>query len=397
MISRNALIAGTSALIVALLGVAAVQQWLVDVALARDMPASALAIDPVRADAMTALADQRLRDGDDAAIVALSRQALARAPLDVAAMRNLTIASARQGEEQTAGSALRLAAAMGWRDTATQLLELSAAYRVGNLVVAMERLDALARRRKDLPREFAAMRVIAGRPGGAELVAERLAAAPPWRLDFFGDARNLKPTEVDAQERLYAALARSAEPPSADEVAPFVAAMIDRGEFARARRAWSAWSGEAGDPRAGPLGGTFARLATPGTPTFGWVAYSTPGVTAEAVTAGDGGAPMLQVTSDGRASGDVVGQMLVLAPGTHHLGYKVENAGRAAEDAFRWSVECLPDHGRLPSIPGAAEDSYRRIAFTVPAGCRAQRLVLGARGVDAGGSVTARFGSVRIN
>lgn len=396
----RAIVAGAAALLLA--GLVA-RDGMFTAAALQERSAAMLRIDPQSATAQSFAGEDAVARRDPAAAIWHATAALALAPMDPRALRVLAIARADRADGVGAGAALRLAGALGWRDTPTQFLILADAVERNDTTIAVQRADALARRGPERPVVFAIIRQIAARmPGGVDALVERLGRSPEWRPLFFQDNEPLKPADYGPREQLYAGIARGVAPPLPDEIAPYVAILIARQEFARARRSWLRWSGAGGDAALDLQDGGFTHIAMDGVG-FGWQAR--PVVGAEVSIDSDGAAvdgDVLRADSDGSADGLMLSQLVTLSPGAHHFRIDAVLPDAASRDAFRWGLACADGGGELPvdlRIEGHVGRWTRLAApFAVPpAKCRAQTLELRARGVDGARQISAFFDHAQID
>lgn len=151
-----------------------------------------------------------------------------------------------------------------------------------------------------------------------------------------------------------------------------VARLVARQRYAAARRVWrgiyhipeaqaAAWVYDAG----------FQDL--PGSPPFNWTR----------VAGGIGAADLVNGTLSidyyGRDTGELAGQLLVLAPGSYRFAVTVDGARTGTGPSLAWSLRCATGgKTELMALPAPATGKPHRIAagVTVPAGCPAQNLVL---------------------
>ena len=122
------------------------------------------------ADAVAALARQRLTDRNRDGAVRLAGRALQLAPLNASALTTYGVAMDQLGQPQEANRAMSLAGKLGWRDIVTQLWLLRQRLLGADYAAAFDHADALLRRQNVAPRALylalaTAARDPAGRPG----------------------------------------------------------------------------------------------------------------------------------------------------------------------------------------------------------------------------------------
>ena len=149
-------------------------------------------------------------------------------------------------------------------------------------------------------------------------------------------------------------------------------ALIERGDFGRARALWLRISGLPAAPT-GLFNPQFAKVAAPAP--FNWTfgsgefGFAEPTVNAS-----------LQVVYYGRADGQFASQTLLLAPGVYLLRMRVmRESDKNQGSGLAWMVACGEAPSDLLKLPvGDVEGVARPVAaqFTVPAGCTSQTLKL---------------------
>ncbi len=147
-------------------------------------------------------------------------------------------------------------------------------------------------------------------------------------------------------------------------------ALLAKGDYRNAYSIWRRYSGVGQGP-SGLFNPEFRTVAAP--PPFNWRYGSSGGI---AEPAADG---RLEVVYYGREDGVFAEQVLMLAPGAYQLSMNLSGDLKDAA-GVAWSLNCLPQNQpvmRLP-IQQSRSSAGVRGAFSVPAGCPAQRLQLAA-------------------
>lgn len=383
--------AALSGLIVA--GVLVVRDGAVAVMMAREDVAGAARLASSAVNVAAGSAAQALLDGDQAAAVRSATEAVVRAPLRAQNVRLLARAYADAGDAERSGQLLAQAGALGWRDTPTQFILLASAMAQGDALAAADRADALGRRKERLPEAYTALRLILRMPGGPQAVADRLAERPLYRAEFLGQTEPLSADDLAPREALYAAMAGTMAPPSTDEVLPYVTALAKRGEHARARSVWIRLGDAGGEADRSVQDPGFARIRLSESG-YGWQAREVEGINLQVEDKVDRTSATLKVDGNGRGSGRVIEQSLVLSPGAHTFQLWRRDGDARAADAFRWTLRCGRDGADLLASPLPVRPSGGKrlsLRFVVPAGCPAQGLALEARPIDPAGEVTSWF------
>jgi len=152
-----------------------------------------------------------------------------------------------------------------------------------------------------------------------------------------------------------------------------LAALVQRGDMARALRLWRDFAGlPAGPDEKAVHDGRFQGL--PGAAPFNWSINSGSAGIAERIPA-----PALQVEFYGRETTELAQQLMVLRPGRYRLRFKAEGNAKGDDSRLAWRIFCrgsatpfaqfvLRDITAAPKVIGGD--------FTIPAGCAAQSLRL---------------------
>lgn len=148
--------------------------------------------------------------------------------------------------------------------------------------------------------------------------------------------------------------------------------LVARQQYAAARGVWRSVYGLNAAAVAAPVyDAGFQDL--PGAPPFNWTRVAS-GLGAADLLGGT-----LSVNYYGRDTGELAGQLLVLAPGAYRFAVTVEGARTGTGPSLAWSLRCANGtKAELMALPAPATGTPHRIAagFAVPAGCPAQNLVL---------------------
>ena len=207
------------------------------------------------------------------------------------------------------------------------------------------------------------------------------------------DLAALPPEAFAAHEALLGELRETSAPPTSAEVNAYVSRLASAGLYGQARSAWINLSRGSSDL----IGdGQFQHLsgAGEGSP-FGWNVNPIPGTTLRRESSARlGNVAALHLTADGRPSGQVLEQMLVLAPGTYLLVIVGSELQPGSLESLEWGLTCIGGNGEVQASrrePSESSGSWRRIERQIvvpPSTCPAQRLQLSvdhysARDLDA--------------
>jgi hypothetical protein len=335
-------------------------------------------------------AQQRLNDGDPVGAGTFARQALTVSPISSRALRSLVLAEQATGHLREASGLLSQAAALGWRDEATQLLLAQASFDAKDYIAAANRIDAVMRvRSHNQPIDHALDQLIVDEKMG-NAMSERMALRPDWRSYYFLDTGDDTSDVLKAKAHLIDTLSSSAAPATREETLAVTETMVRVGLISEARDLWFGQSNATkpvlNDPE-------FQHIPSGPAAPFEWSFPSLIGTTAMVDEGRQGSHSRLHVTTDGSTAGVVARQFIQLAPGPHTLGYQGTDSA-IARAAFGWTVRCAPD-GAVILFPTL--DNKPPYSFTVPAAhCASQFVELRARNTSFG-KAEASFSAVELH
>jgi hypothetical protein len=349
---------------------------LAEVAVAYRLPAQALLFDAGHARALAAVGTAIQVTGEQQQAMTMARAALAREPLNVAALRTLGLALEQTGDKAGANRIMSLAARLGWRDVALQLWLVNAYAVHGDVRSALRRADALARINRlpeiTYPVFMASLTDDALRAALVQEMKDR----PLWRGEFFYRLLQLPADQMRYVDSLIAELARAGSPINPAERAIYLTRLVQVGQGAAAYGYWLREQRGAGAaPSAAPWDGGFEHVQAPGAlvAPFEWrIAPEATGVVSVVPAAGG---RQLSVSAGRNFTGTLASQTLVLRPGRYRLTAQV---GRDPEAAgLHWTIRCLPDQTELALDSGIGGPKFAAGTFDVPAtGCNAQSLAI---------------------
>ena len=334
------------------------------------------------ADALTALARQRLVARDYRRAALYARRALEHDPLDAPALGVYGVALDGMGQAELGDRAMTLAGSRSWRDLTTQVWLFLHRLRQKRYDESFERADAVLRR--DLTAPVVVMRILGATlsdPAALDPLARRLAFAPEWRASFISliasDPRE-PPSEVLA---LLRRLAAGPTPPTDAEIGAYVKRLVADGNYAEALQDWRALTHA---PAAAALVNNGGFEHQPGVGPFDWALGDGVGWSAQIAPApGEGHGGGLEVDYDGVSPPQPTQQLLVLAPGAYRLDGELLSDGQGSTPPLVWMVVCA-DSGqalaRAPFLPGEPSQwrAFSADFIVPPTGCAAQWLRLTA-------------------
>lgn len=323
-------------------------------------------------------------------------RAVAKAPVDAAAVRTLGVHLLTAGSPDKAEALLRAAGGMGWYDPPTQLIWANVAFAAGDREVAIQRLDAAMRITQGRePMVSDAMRRIEQTPGGLQMVADRLATGDDWRQPYLNETGPLPTAALKGRVELIRLLHRRGIPLTPEGSLLIQTQLAGRMEYDLARQVWALTS---------PFGKTRAVINDPdltGTGNsqkpaiFDW---TFPGAAGLNVAVERAPAPLgrrvARVRTQGQTSIPFAVQTIKLSPGAHVLEATVIGAKTATP--LLAELQCWP---QSLTVEGAAEPGKTvfRHRFEVPVGCYQQELRLSVSGPEARAGADFHIGALRIN
>jgi hypothetical protein len=352
------------------------------------------------ADAVAALARERLigRDRDGAA--RLAGRALQLTPLNASAMTTYGIAMDELGRQPQADRAMTVAGRLGWRDVVTQIWLLRRLLLAGDFDAAMNHADALMRRENEVPRALlAAMTAAARDPRMVDPLARHMAQNPSWRgplLVFL--SYDAKPPATDVAHALLTRLAAGPTPPTNDELAVYLRRLVGDQRFGEAASEWRSLTHGAAET--GYIyDGDFAR--PPGQTPFDWTYSEGVGWSVDVADApGQARGQALRLEYDGVSPPGLVRQMLVLPPGAYRLSGRAYSDGDAGPKALAWGVVCATTGQALATVPTPqTKNQWSAFAaeLSVPSDrCPAQWLTLSAEPGDMRADIDVWYDDLRI-
>jgi hypothetical protein len=356
-----------------------VTQGLSDAALTDD-PAMAVLLRGDSADAVTALARQRLVGRNNAAAARLAARAVRLDPMNPDALTIYGFAQDQLRAPIAANAAMSVAGELGWRNVLAQVWLLRRDLVARKYAAALDHADAVMRGQQAAPMIVLAVVAAAARdPAAIPLLERHLSAAPAWRQPFFSFlCFSARPPAADLARTLLFDLARGPTPPTESEQAILLARLVGDREYDGAAAAWRFFR-----PRAAAKGlvydGDFETAAGP-TP-FDWSIRQGAGWLAAITDSPEGRGEALRVDYDGVSPPQPLRQLLVLPPGRYRLSGRANVEGGKSPGSLVWSIDCMTTtdvFARAPT-PEAANGQWSSFAveFDVPAGrCPAEWLEL---------------------
>lgn len=331
----------------------------------------------------------------------LARESLIRAPFNVPAMRVLGLVEAEQGEPGRADQILTLAGNWSLRDGPTHAWLVEHRLSQGNYGSSFAHADTLARRRADLHPQVFQLFTTAAKldPRAIPVIAELLAANPPWRSAFL---TSLLGTDDGLVLSVNLALVLQAQGDGAftkRELTNLYTYLMRKGRLEAMAEVRRRLQRPASD--LAPVNGEFQSPSS--VLPYEWKLMTGPGVVAEILN--DDLRPdetALRVQYDGARVAVFAEQLLQLAPGAHRFSGQRRMEMDDTDAELSWTVSCVESGGQLADtrrLPKAAGHGWQTFSsdFVVPSSdCQAQWMRLTGRPGDRRGTTLAWFDKIEL-
>ena len=306
----------------------------------------------------------------------LARQAILREPINVEAWRALAMVKAHQGKTVEADKLFAHAETLSRRDLPTELWQIEAAVRRGDVPGALTHYDRALRTSRAAPDLLLpALVAAADDPAIAQPLSKFLARRPNWWVQFMLQAiKDVKNAGVldDFGRSLKLTLR---DPQDADIANRIIDRLVSDRYYADAL----AYYGElTGDSKAAGMpirDGEFNR--DPAVLPFDWWFANDPDLAASREVFGRGDTRLTVHAGSGKG-GEVARQLLVLSPGRYEVAGRAGVSGdQSAAQSPGLAIFCLGGASLLTKdVPVAGEGGAKfGFSFVVPqAGCAAQWL-----------------------
>jgi tetratricopeptide (TPR) repeat protein len=347
-------------------------------------------------------AEAELAAGRNDNAAALGRDALARSPFDVRALRVVGLSEARAGRVDQADDILTLAGNWSLRDDPAHAWLVEHRLRQGDYVSAFAHADTLVRRRQDIQPEVFRLFTVAGIEDprrSLPVTAGLLAANPPWRPAYLAGL-NQSPEELQVQMNLAILLQASRAPLSNAELQQLYRTLLSKGQIDAVRTVRARLNRPAAG--AAVTNGDFSDSAVP--EPFQWRLVQKAGVTAEIVADDLRPAnPALRIDYDGYATARIAEQLTFLPAGPHRFVAEVKSETGDPAARLVWTLACASGGRAIASAPAgrpnAAASTWTTVSarIDVPDGCPAQWLRLETRADDRRSPIVVWFDRVRIS
>jgi len=278
---------------------------------------------------------------------------------------------------------MRIAAARTWRDETTEEWLLNREAQRGDYAHALPYADAILRTSWPFQKElFPVLASFTVDPRAFEALTAFLATAPPWRSWFLSELS----TRLANQTRLvqlYAALNDSENPPTKEELRPYLNRLINNENFELAYRTWHATlPPQQRAIETHPFNRDFA-FPVDNLP-FNWNLETAPGANVQIVSSvAEGGKKraLFVEFSGARVRFANVKQLILLPAGDYSLSGKVKAAELRTSRGLWWRVFCANASANTLAntelVAGTMPWTEFTVKFQLPAAdCGAQWLQL---------------------
>ncbi len=342
-------------------------------------PERALRWRPDHPQALLALAERQLAQGDAAAAQASARRLLAHEPLQGVAYRILAEAADKQGKRADALRLYGIAVRRAPRDLPSRAWLTQRYLEQGDYAQALGQIDRILRMSPARAGSIHPVLVqLAQDPRFADALAKSLQADPPWRAGLLAALRDPKTGNAMANGRVMQAL-QDQGGLSAEEYARWLDSLIAQGRWGEAYARWAGAVAKQGGRIPLAYNGDFGQL--PSDAGFDWRQRRVPGVLLrfEQVAGSSGNAAYLRFL-DRRVAMAGLEQPLFLSAGRYTLRLKARAQALRSQLGLQWVVACAGRGGVVArSEPLEGSFGWREFAvdFDVPPnGCTGQWLRL---------------------
>ena len=344
-------------------------------------PTIALALNPNDARAQAQLAEKMIASGPASATnaVRLARNAIAREPSLVSALRTVAIYEALQNRPGRAVALLTQASHASKGDVGSQVLLIEAAVARNDIPTALYHYDIALRSSRDAaPLLFPPLIRASDEESIMLPLTNYLATNPAWKDGYLLELVQHGPSPVEVMSLLLRLKARGL-PAGENIVIPFVNLFIAAGDIVQARQVFQTLLDPTPLDRLRDPGFRRTAAATP----FDWALGHSYGLT---VTTGPTEiGPGITISASPDCCGEVVGQLLTLPSGHFSLRWRERVLNSEPTVRAVWTVTCQSVEKQIVlSAPAAVQpnDNLRETMFEIPNNCNAQRVALNVRPGD---------------
>jgi hypothetical protein len=349
--------------------------------LAESHPDAALSFVADQNVALNRLAEQELiePDGNLDSVREWSQRALRSTPLNARALTLLGLVADRKGDQKNADALMRIAAARTGRDQQTDEWLLNHEARSGDYAHALPYADVMLRMGWEFQAElFPVLASFTLDPRAFEALTTFLATAPPWRSWFLSELTDRLANKTRLVQ-LYAALNDTENPPTKDELRPYLNRLVKDENFELAYQTWYATlPPQQRTEMTYPFNRDF-QFPLDGLP-FNWNLEAIAGADIQVVDSGKKRALLVEF-SGARVRFANVKQFMLLPAGDYSFGGRVKTAELRTSRGLWWRIFCANTSANTIAntelVSGTMPWTDFTVKFQVPAtDCGAQWLQL---------------------
>ena len=352
--------------------------------LARSLPDAALGFVADQPVALIGRAQQELAKPDANLNSARewAQRALRSSPLNARALTLLGLIAERKGDQKKADALMRIASARTWRDQITQPWLFNRDVGRGDYRDALMHADAMMRMYDEEQAEFfPKLAAFTIDPRAFESLIAFLATSPPWRTWFLSQLSGRLANQTRLSQ-LYAALSKTEQPPTTEELRPYLNRLIMDENFELAYQIWhEILPPEQRSDESHPFNRDF-EFPVNDLP-FNWDLANIPGADIQIVSAAEaGGKRALFVEFSGaRVRFANVKQLMLLPGGDYRFRGWVKTTELNTSRGLWWHIFCANAAAETLAttelVSGTMPWTDFTVKFQVPAtGCGAQWLQL---------------------
>ena len=317
-----------------------------------------------------------------ATAAALAKQALARDPTAIAAVRTLGLIADQDGKTSAASRAFGYAEQLSRRDFATQLWLINAQVAREDAAGALTHFDR-ALRTSELAGPILMPILVAATEDSRLIapIAAQLANRPPWRDDYvaalIATGKSL-PEVTDLIARVG----------NARELREMAARDASSGRYNLALKIYARAGGAVGKPMSGfASAGDFVP--------FDWELINVGAVATNLLDTGSNS--VLEFSVNTGQGGDIARRLTTFRPGRYRLSSEVKMDRASASSRLLWQISCAEQPNMLAELVIDTKNPRQEVDLTVPAsGCAVQWLRLMMPNNDSGGVIGGRVEAVSI-
>src|SRR5262249_5035110 len=178
-------------------------------------------------------------DGDLDSAREWAQRALRANPLNAQALTLLGLIAERKNDHKRAETLMRISAARTWADPQTDAWLFNHEIRHGNYAHALPYADAMLRIdfESQKTRLFPGLSWFTSNAVALKALSSFLATSPPWRAWFLSEL-SLRLANQSRLFELYSALNQTKNPPTNEELRPYLDRLVKDGKFEQAYQTW---------------------------------------------------------------------------------------------------------------------------------------------------------------